>query len=111
MTTIKATCPTCGDVDLAPADVVVTIAPELGWSTYTFLCQRCARPVSKPADEEVVQLLTGAGVRVQRLDPPDEYLQSRVMLATGPAMTGDDVLDFALWMAGTDDIVGALLHD
>ena len=70
MTTIKATCPRCGDVDLVPADVRVTVARELGWSTYTFTCPACADSVCKPADEDVVQLLTGAGVRVELIGHP-----------------------------------------
>ncbi len=105
MTTIKATCPTCGDVDLAPADVTVTVARELGWSTYTFRCAGCADAVCKPADEEVVQLLTGAGVRVERLDIPLEYLEARVLTRTSPPLGYDDLLDFGLWLESIDDVV------
>ena len=61
MTTIKATCPRCGDVDLVPADVRVTVARELGWSTYTFTCAGCADSICKTADEDIVQLLTRCG--------------------------------------------------
>lgn len=111
MTTIKATCPTCGDVDLAPSDVTVTIAQALGWSTYTFRCVGCSDAVCKPADDEVVQLLTGAGVRVERVDVPLEYLESRILERTNPPLTGDDLLDFHAWLDGIDDIVGAAALD
>lgn len=111
MTTIKATCPTCGDVDLTPADVTVTVARELGWSTYTFRCVQCSDPVCKPADEEVVQLLTGAGVRVERLDIPVEFLESRVLSRTSGPLTGDDLLDFHEWLDSVDDIVAAAVGD
>lgn len=111
MTTIKATCPTCGDVDLTPADVTVTVARALGWSTYSFTCAGCADAICKPADDEVVQLLTGAGVRVERIDIPLEYLEERVMARTCPPMTSDDLLDFALWLEGIDDVVGHAASD
>lgn len=107
MTTIKATCPSCGDVDLTPADVTVTVARELGWSTYSFTCAGCADPVCKPADEETVRLLTGAGVRVERLAIPVEYLESRVLSRTNPPLTEDDLLDFGLWLAHASDVVQA----
>lgn len=108
MTTIKATCPTCGDVDLTPADVTVTVATELGWSTYTFTCATCESDICKPADDEVVTLLSGAGVRVQRVDIPLEYLESRVMEATCDPLTRDELLDFALWLETESDIIGAV---
>ena len=41
MTTIKATCPVCGDVDLTPIDVRLTVAESAGWATYTFRCTEC----------------------------------------------------------------------
>ena len=41
MTTIKATCPMCGDVDLTPAQVRLTVAQAAGWATYTFTCGTC----------------------------------------------------------------------
>ncbi len=105
MTTIKATCPRCGDVDLVPADVHVTVARELGWSTYTFTCVGCSDEVCKTADADVVQLLSGAGVRVDNLDIPIEYLESRVLERTCPPLTSDDLLDFALWLESAEDVV------
>ena len=107
MTTIKATCPRCGDVDLVPSDVRVTVARELGWSTYTFTCAGCCDDVCKSADADVVQLLCGAGVRVENLQIPVEYLESRVLERTCPPLTRDDLLDFALWLESADDVVMA----
>lgn len=107
VTTIKATCPSCGDVDLTPADVTVTVAKELGWSTYTFTCATCADQVCKPADDEIVQLLTGAGVRVERVHVPTEYLESRVLSRTMGPLTSDDLIAFGLWLEGASDPVTA----
>lgn len=88
MTTIKVTCPECGDIDLQPADLELSVAPA--WATYTFLCADCGESVSKPADAEVVDLLSSAGVRTVTI--PAEALERR----SGAAITYDDVLDFAL---------------
>ncbi len=107
MTTIKATCPSCGDVDLRPKDLTVTVAPAADWSTYTFRCPSCRTDITKGADEEVVTLLRGAGVRVAKLDIPAEALE----LHMGPPISHDDLLDFAMRLAVTDDIVQALAHE
>lgn len=107
MTTIKATCPRCGDVDLVPGQVHVTVARELGWSTYTFTCVECSDEVCRDADADVVQLLSGAGVRVDRLEIPMEYLEARVMERIHGPLTSDDLLDFALWLDSTDDLAMA----
>lgn len=107
MTTIKATCPVCGDVDLTPADVTVKVARELGWSTYSFTCVQCTDEVCKAADEETVRLLSGAGVRVERLEIPIEYLEARVLTRVNPPLTEDDLLDFGLWLSRSTDVVEA----
>lgn len=96
MTTIKATCPVCGDVDLTPRDVRLTVADAAGWATYTFTCTECHDQIEKPADEEVVALLSSAGVEIDRV--PAEALEQH----GGAAFTYDDVLDFALWLEKTE---------
>lgn len=107
MTTIKATCPTCGDVDLTPTEMTVTVAVEAGWSTYSFTCATCEQEISKPADDEIVRLLTGAGVRVRHVNVPGEFLQSQVLNRTRPPLTEDDLLDFALWLGRDVDVISA----
>jgi hypothetical protein len=107
VTTIKATCPTCGDVDLTPADVLVTVSREMGWSKYTFNCPSCDEAISKPADDDVVQLLTSAGVRIKKLRIPDEYFDGLMVAETVTRLSEDDILDFALWIESTDDVVTA----
>jgi hypothetical protein len=105
MTTIKATCPACGDVELTPYQLTVTVIPALHRSHYAFLCPQCLDLVEKPADDEVVTLLAAAGVCVRRLTVPAEVLEDHA----GPAVTYDDVLDFALWLEACDDLAGAAL--
>ena len=36
MTTIRATCPTCGDVELKPAELRLSVCTRPEWSTYAF---------------------------------------------------------------------------
>ena len=109
MTTIKASCPTCGDVDLKPADLRLVVCTRTEWSTYAFDCPACTDEVKKPADEEIVALLVSGGVRAQQWHIPAEALEEHV----GPALSYDDLLDFALWLHGHDTVVPAvqpLLH-
>ncbi len=107
MTTIKATCPSCGDVDLKPRDITVVVAPAAGWATYQFNCPSCEEPITKPADEEVVTLLRGAGVRVEKLHIPAEALE----LHFGPPLVQDDLIDFGLRLSGTDRLVEVLAQE
>lgn len=104
MTTIKATCPMCGDVDLSAPQVTVTLAVELGWATYAFTCPKCKDSVEKTADDATVDLLRSAGVRVERLRIPAEALEFRL----GPAITYDDILDAVLLLERTEDVMGEL---
>lgn len=88
MTTIKVTCPECGDVDLEPSDIGLTVTHA--WCTYSFTCGECGGSVTKPAAAEVVDLLTSAGVSTTVI--PAEALERHI----GTAIGYDDVLDFAL---------------
>jgi hypothetical protein len=103
MTTIKATCPVCGDVDLTPAQVRLTVAAAAGWATYTFKCVSCHDLIEKAADDEVVALLSSAGVLVDNV--PGEVLESH----PGKPISYDDVLDLALWLESHDVIVPHLV--
>lgn len=111
MTTIRATCPDCGEVDLRPTDIQLTVvraddlpvAPE---SRYTFTCPTCTEAVAKPADERIARLLTTGGVDVSvvhrdaahRQRAPDHPEQP----GDGPALTLDDLLDFHLLLQEPD---------
>jgi hypothetical protein len=100
MTTIRATCPTCGDVELKPADLRLVVCSRTDWSSYAFDCPRCTDEVKKPADEEVVALLLSGGVQAQEWHIPAEALEDH----QGPRISYDDLLDFALWLDGRDDV-------
>ncbi len=55
MTTIKASCPTCGEVELTPADVSLMVCSHAPLSYYAFdLPDAAPDEVRKPADDHVV---------------------------------------------------------
>ena len=98
MTTIKASCPTCGEVELTPADVSLMVCSHAPLSYYAFTCLTCMDEIRKPADDHVVSLLVSGGVPAQVWELPAEALEER----TGPRLSYDDLLDFALQLGSTD---------
>ena len=90
MTTIKATCPDCGEVDLTADDILLRIGPSKAVNTYGFSCPDCGDFVQKTADDRVVRLLLSGGVVPVPVHVPAEALESR----EGPAINHDDLLDF-----------------
>ncbi len=98
MTTIKATCPTCGEVELTPADVALMVCTQATLSYYAFHCPTCVTEVRKPADDHIVSLLVSGGIAPTVWDLPAEALEQR----DGPRLTYDDLLDFALHLGRTD---------
>lgn len=103
MTTIKASCPVCGDVDLTPAQVRLVVCTVPDWSFYAFTCAGCQDEIRKPAGPDVVQLLKTGGVLVEPWVIPAEALEDH----DGPSISWDDVLDFALWLDSADLVSSA----
>src|SRR5476649_2501175 len=92
MTTIKATCPTCGEVELTADDLTLMVCSQAALSYYAFRCPRCIEEIRKPADDHVISLLISGGVHATNWNVPAEALEAHV----GPAITYDDLLSFAL---------------
>ena len=88
MTTIRANCPTCGDVQLRANDLVVRVCSDDESGSYTFRCPTCT----------VVDLLVSSGVRMEVWRLPAELTEPRV----GPTLQPDDLLDFHLMLEGDD---------
>jgi hypothetical protein len=103
MTTIKASCPSCGEVELTPADVSLMVCSHAPLSYYAFSCPGCHGEVRKPADDHVVSLLVSGGVPARVWDVPGEALE----LKEGPRLSYDDLLDFALQLGATDLLAAA----
>ena len=111
MTRIRANCPECGDVELAPDEMTVEVAHDeddmVGdGSSYRFVCPDCDSTVRKPADERIVQLLISGGVPLEmgddRLMPEAVGHPHPENPPSGPALTRDDLLDLHLLLEGRD---------
>ena len=102
MTTIKATCPRCGEVELTPAHVSLMVCTHPELSYYAFDCPGCGHNVRKPADDHVVSLLVSGGIAATVWELPQEALERRC----GAPLTYDDLLDFCLHL-GTTDLLSA----
>ena len=106
-TTIKASCPTCGDVHLTDNEVRLMVCTEKTMSYYAFDCPGCRREIRKSADEHVVSLLLSGGIAPTLWSVPAEAMEpTRVSVAA--AFTSDDVLDFAMALADDDALNEAL---
>ena len=103
MTTIKASCPSCGDVELTPHQVRLVVCSVKSWSYYAFMCTTCHDEVRKPAGRDVVALLISGGVVAEPWNVPAEVLEEH----DGPTLNYDDVLDFALWLEQADLLAAA----
>lgn len=101
MTIIKASCSTCGDVELAPNDVRLVVNSVAERSFYAFTCPGCAERIRKDATQEVVRLLTAGGLRAEHVVVPAEALEER----PATLLTWDEVLDFGRWIDECGDVV------
>lgn len=104
MTTIRTTCPRCGEVDMGPRAIELHVVRGGREGTYRFTCPTCMDDVEKRADRKIVALLVSAGVDVagrgaagtEELpfgDGPDAA-EPRNELPSLPGFTIDDVIDF-----------------
>ena len=92
MTTVRATCDECGDVELEIEHLTVRVCTDGLPPAYLFNCPDCTLPVSTPTHEAVVDLLVSSGARLEVWSLPAEMFESH----EGPVVSHDDVLDFHL---------------
>jgi len=95
MATVRASCPTCGDLELTTTDLRLEICSDTGGSTYSFLCPNCRLIVNKQAGPQIKELLASAGVQIVRWDLPAELAEPK----QGPPITYDDLLEFHFELA------------
>lgn len=98
MTTIRANCPGCGDVQLTEDDLTVRVCADTDQGSYNFRCPTCSGPVVKDASKRIVDLLVSSGVRMEVWRLPAELAEEH----RGPRLTPDDLLDFHLLLSGDD---------
>lgn len=90
MALIRASCPTCGDVELTPGDVRVLLCSTTYESSYAFQCPSCRLAVTKPAEARVVDVLLASGIPLSVWHMPAELDEPR----SGPPISYDDLLEF-----------------
>lgn len=87
MATVRATCPDCGDIEIASSDVKVRVCIDDNAGSYAFRCPECARATAKPAESKVIQLLVGVGTPLTMWRRPAELSERH----DGPAFTSDQL--------------------
>lgn len=102
MTTIRTTCPRCGEVDMGPDAISLSVRSNGREGSYRFTCPSCEDAVEKRADRKIVALLVSAGVDIDPGEagfetPPhpelfDEVGELRSDL--GPPISADDLIEF-----------------
>ena len=90
MATIRASCPTCGDVELTTRDVRVLVCSTTNEGSYAFRCPSCTMQVAKPAEGRIVDVLVSSGVRLSVWHLPAELDE----VHSGPPISYDDLLEF-----------------
>jgi len=88
--TVRASCPSCGDVETTTRAVQVLRCATTGDAAYAFVCPACRLRVAKEATEHVVRILVDAGVPVVSWEMPAELAEPKV----GARVTHDDLLAF-----------------
>jgi predicted RNA-binding Zn-ribbon protein involved in translation (DUF1610 family) len=103
MTTIRTTCPRCGEVDMGPEAILLSVRDNGREGSYRFTCPSCTDDVEKRADRKIVALLVSAGVDIDQSEgarPHPELLfdqedpDPRGRIPEGPAFTADDLIEF-----------------
>ena len=87
--TIRASCPTCGDIELTSRDVSVQVCASNNQGSYAFRCPQCAVAVSKMAEQRIVDLLVSSGVRLAVWSLPAELDEPK----SGDPLDYDDLLE------------------
>lgn len=88
--TIRASCPTCGDVEFTTGDVRVLVCSTTNEGSYAFVCPACRLAVSKPAETRVIDILVASGVSMSVWHMPSELDE----VHGGNPISYDDLLRF-----------------
>ena len=98
MPLIKASCPSCGDVELVLSDLKVMVCSSDGQASYNFRCPKCSFRVSKAAEKAVVDVLLSSGVTMSFWRRPLELDEEH----SGDPISYDDLMEFHYELARVD---------
>ncbi len=87
---VRASCPTCGDVEMTIHDVQVLLCSDTNEGSYAFRCPACGVAVSKPIDAGVIDVLIASGANLSVWELPSELQEPHL----GAPITYDDLLEF-----------------
>jgi predicted RNA-binding Zn-ribbon protein involved in translation (DUF1610 family) len=109
MTTIRTTCPQCGEVDMSPEAILLSIRDRAGEGSYRFACPTCTHTIEKPADRKVVALLLSAGVELdeQRREAEEAARDEMAALEPrpdGPPLSVDDLITFHFLLEDDEEL-------
>lgn len=90
MAWIRASCSTCGDVELSIDEVQLLMCGSTSEGSYVFRCPACHLLVSKAAEENVVDVLVASGVRLSVWHLPAELDEQHC----GSPIGYDELLEF-----------------
>jgi predicted RNA-binding Zn-ribbon protein involved in translation (DUF1610 family) len=88
--TIRASCPTCGDVEFTTREVRALLCSTTNEGSYAFVCPECHLAISKPAEARVIDILVASGVSLSVWHMPAELDE----VHDGMAISYDDLLRF-----------------
>lgn len=110
MTTIRTTCPRCGEVDMTPESILLSIRDSAGEGSYRFSCPTCMNTIEKPADRKVVALLLSAGVELDDEAALEAELEQSPIEThrPGPPFTVDDLITFHYLLQDDRELFRAL---
>ncbi len=101
MSSVQASCPTCGDIELRPVELSLVIYQNArDDSHYSFRCSSCDQIVRKRAGAAVIRLLIMAGVSPRVSTQPAEATEPK----RGPVLRPDDLVDFWVLMNRVDTL-------
>jgi hypothetical protein len=104
MTTIRASCTICGDVELTVHEVEVRVCDTTDAGEYCFDCPRCAYAVRRSADPHIIDLLVASGVRLVNWSLPLELFEEH----SGAPISHDDLLEFHLRLGDDEAMASAI---
>ena len=87
---VRASCPSCGDVELPGTALQARRCETTGEGSYSFGCPECSTVVVKPADQRLLDLLVASGIPMTVWSLPSELAEDH----TGDPISYDDILAF-----------------
>jgi predicted RNA-binding Zn-ribbon protein involved in translation (DUF1610 family) len=89
MTTIRTTCPACGEVELLPGELSLELTALSGTGSYLFECPSCGNQQRRPANHRVVSILLATGVGYEVIDDPDRITETEIARFSAALDSGD----------------------